>query len=75
VSARERTLRVSDEPSGTPACGVCGAPLTADWWEPPTWSFVDVPDRPGVVRPVLDKPIRVDPESGAVCWCPPRPDR
>lgn len=50
-----------------PMCGVCGAPLTADWMDPPTFSLQEV--APGVVRPVLSKPIRMDPESGAVCWC------
>jgi hypothetical protein len=40
--------------------------------DPPTFSLQEV--GPGVVRPVLSKPIRVDPESGAVCWCAPRDD-
>lgn len=53
-------------------CGVCGAPLTADAMEPPTFRLVE---EGGVTRPVLSKPIRMDPETGAVCWCsPPGPD-
>lgn len=61
----------------TPTCGVCGSPLTPDWMDPPTFTLQPVPDHPatftlhpGAVRPVLNKPIRMDPETGAVCWCP-----
>lgn len=46
-----------------PTCGVCGAPFDAND-PPPTWSL----DPSG--RPVLNKPIRMDPETGAMCWCP-----
>lgn len=53
-----------------PTCGVCAQPLTSDWMDQPTFSFVEVPGRPGAVRPVLNKPIRMDPDTGAVCWCP-----
>lgn len=52
-------------------CGVCGRPLTPDWLDPPTWTLEAVADKPGTMRPVLNKPIRVDPETGAVCWCTP----
>lgn len=54
----------------TGTCGVCGRPLTPEALEPPTWRNEPVPGRPGVVRPVLSKPLRMDPETGAVCWCP-----
>ena len=36
--------------------------------DPPTFRMEPVPGRPGVVRPVLSKPIRVDPETGAIDW-------
>lgn len=52
-------------------CGVCGSDMTpADFLEPPTFRNEPDPDNPSVVRPVLSKPIRMDPETGAVCWCP-----
>jgi hypothetical protein len=40
----------------------------ASFSEPPTFTNEPVPGRPGVVRPVLSKPIRIDPETGAVGW-------
>lgn len=46
-----------------PTCGVCGRALTSDFSEPPTWQL----DENG--RPKLNKKIRMDPETGAVCWC------
>lgn len=53
-----------------PTCGVCGRPVDVADLAPPTVSMVEVPDHSGlVVRPVLSKPIRMDPETGAVCWC------
>lgn len=57
-----------DAPNGY--CGVCGAPIGDDFWDPPTFTNEPVPGRPGMVRPVLSKPIRLDPETGAMCWCP-----
>lgn len=45
-----------------PTCGVCGAKFDADD-PPPTWSLG--PDG----RPKLSKPVRMDPETGAMCWC------
>ena len=55
-------------------CGVCGRQLTEDaLFNPPTFTNVQVgttPDGKPMVRPVLNKPIRMDPETGAVCWCP-----
>ncbi len=50
-------------------CGVCGRELTADALTPPTVRLEPVPGRPGVVRPVLSKAVRIDPDTGAVCWC------
>jgi hypothetical protein len=55
-----------------PTCGVCGAPFDASD-PPPVVTLRPVPGKPGAVRPVLDKPIRMDPATGAMCWCPPRP--
>lgn len=55
-----------------PRCGVCGAAVSADFFEPPTFSMQEVPGRPAAMRPVLNKPIRIDPETGAMCWCPPQ---
>jgi len=59
--------------AGTPVCGVCGSPVTDDSFEPPTFSMVEV--GAGVMRPVPSKPIRMDPETGAVCWCQPGQER
>lgn len=56
---------MTTEDRGT--CGVCGTPLTDDFFEPPTYRLE--PDEHGRMRPVLSKPIRMDPETGAVCWC------
>ena len=50
--------------TGLGSCSVCGRELTEDFLHPPTWSL----DPSG--RPVLNKPIRMDPETGAACWCP-----
>lgn len=61
-----------NEPTTEPTCGVCGAPFDAAD-PPPVFTLRAVPGKPGVVRPVLDKPIRMDPASGAVCWCPQSP--
>lgn len=47
----------------TPTCAVCGREVTDDWFNPPTFSLG--PDG----RPVLSKPIRHDPDTGAICWC------
>lgn len=60
-----------DEMSGKPICGVCGQEITdeAAFFDPPTFTMQPVPGRPGVVRPVSNKPTRVDPETGGVCWC------
>lgn len=61
---------MTDELRPTPTCAVCGSVFDpAD--PPPTFGLRPDPNRPGVVRPVLNKPIRMDPETGAVCWCPP----
>jgi len=52
-----------------PTCGVCGRVLTDEAMRnPPTWRLEPVPGA-NAVRPVLNKPIRMDPETGAVCWC------
>jgi hypothetical protein len=48
-------------------CGVCGSEIAEDFFEPPTFTNEEV--GPGVVRPVLSKPMRIDPETGAICWC------
>lgn len=48
-------------------CAVCGQPIGS--LEPPTYRLVEV--EPGKVAPVLSKPIRMDPQTGAVCWCEP----
>lgn len=52
-------------------CGVCGQQLTGDWLTPPTFRLEKVGN---VVRPVLNKQVRVDPETGAICWCDPPAD-
>lgn len=55
-----------DEPTTKPTCGTCGQE-TDPTDPPPTWSL-----DPATGRPVLSKPIRMDPETGAICWCPPK---
>lgn len=49
-----------------PICGVCGRE-SDDLHDPPTFTYVE--DERGRLKPVLNKPIRMDPETGAVCWC------
>jgi hypothetical protein len=50
-------------------CGVCGSEITlSDLSDPPTFRYEPDPANPKLVRPVLNKPIRMDPETGAVCW-------
>lgn len=55
-------------------CGVCGRQLDDDAiFDSPTVSNVQIgttPDGKPIVRPQLSKPLRMDPETGAVCWCP-----
>lgn len=58
------------EVEARPTCSVCGAPFDPTD-PPPTWSYVE--DEQGRLKPVLNKPIRMDSETGAVCWCP-RPE-
>ncbi len=41
---------------------------SVDWVEPPEFRLEPVPGRPGTVRPVLTKPVSLDPETGAVSW-------
>lgn len=55
-------------------CGVCGQqrPINDP---PPTFANIKVgttSEGKPILRPVLDKPIRMDPETGAICWCPER---
>lgn len=52
-----------------PTCGVCGREITEDFFEPPTFVLQREPGT-NRVRPVLPAPIRMDPETGAICWCP-----
>jgi hypothetical protein len=53
-------------------CGVCGNDVTlSDLGDPPAFRYEPDPGNPRIMRPVLSKPIRVDPETGAVCWCGP----
>jgi hypothetical protein len=35
---------------------------------PPTFRHEPHPELPGVMRPVLDRPVRIDPATGAVEW-------
>lgn len=55
-------------------CGVCGRALTIDELkDPPRVRNVRIgttPDGKPIIRPQLSKPLRMDPETGAVCWCP-----
>jgi hypothetical protein len=36
--------------------------------DPPMFTLEPDPQRPGAVRPVLSKPVWVDPETGGVTW-------
>lgn len=68
----EQALGVGDE---TAKCGVCGQDRPLDD-PPPTLTEVRVgttDDGKAMVRPTLSKPIRTDPETGAICWCPTKP--
>ena len=48
-----------------PICGVCGHESSIDdFFKPPTVSTDPVTGRLGP-----SKPIRMDPKTGAVCWC------
>lgn len=53
-------------------CGVCGRLSRMDD-PPPTFTEAQVgttSDGKPIVRPVLSRPVRMDPDTGAVCWCP-----
>lgn len=48
-----------------PVDGIVDAEIVT---EPPTFHYEPNPELPGVVRPVLDQAVRVDPATGAVEW-------
>lgn len=48
-------------------CGVCGQPISYPFPRQPTFRIVM---DGSVVRLMLDRPFRVDLETGAMCWCP-----
>jgi hypothetical protein len=50
-------------------------PPTPEELEPPSFHYEPVPGKPGVVRPVLDKQMRVNPETGETTWGPWREPR
>jgi hypothetical protein len=54
-------------------CAVCGRQLTEDaLFNPPTFTNVQTgttPDRKRIMAPALNQPLRMDPETCAICWC------
>lgn len=55
-----------------PTCGVCGREVDPND-PPPTFTDIRIGttgDGKRIVQPTISKPIRMDPEMGAVCWCP-----
>lgn len=59
----------------TGTCGVCGQQRDIDDPPPTLTNVVVGTDADGrtIVRPTLSTHIRHDPETGAVCWCQPKP--
>lgn len=65
-----------NKPNDQTTCGVCGQ-IRPDADPPPTFTEVQIgttSDGKPIVRPRLNKPVRMDPETGAICWCPPPPE-
>lgn len=57
-------------------CGVCGQPLLSSPSDLGSPTYTSRPagttaDGKVIMRPFLDQPFRMDPETGAVCTCPP----